>query len=122
MSNGLTPAQSERYAKLAEELSEAGQVLGKIWLHGLCPSVGTMTWNNREDLEHELGDIEAAKHLLLECGDLSLERINHYRDLKIPIITRYMVHQSTKEPEPETPLPPLLTLGELVRRSKQLAG
>ena len=122
MSNGLTPGQQERFAKLAEELSESGQVLGKIWLHGLCPSVGTMTWNNLEDLERELGDIEAAKHLLLECSDLSLERIIHYRDLKIPKIKRYMVHQSTKEPEPQTPLPALTTLGELVRRSKQSAG
>lgn len=122
MSNGLTPAQHERYAKLAEELAEAGHVLGKIWLHGLCPTVGTMTWNNREDLERELGDVEAAKHLLLACDDVRLERINHYRDLKIPKITQYMLHQSTKGPEPQTPLPTLLTLGELVRRAKQASG
>lgn len=96
--NGLTPAQAERLALLAEELGEAVQVIGKILRHGLDSShpdavVGD---TNRRELERELGDVSAATTLLVLAGDLDLERIDEAENDKLERVGQYLHHQEYK--------------------------
>lgn len=94
-SNGLTDAETERLALLGEECAEIGQTIGKILRHGpesRNPDV-TGSPTNREDLEHEIGDLLWAIDLLNHCGDISMLRTRadngrHARKL------RYLHHQS----------------------------
>ncbi|MNU19594.1 hypothetical protein D3C71_78250 [compost metagenome] len=93
--NGLTPAETERIAKLTEELGEAQQVVGKILLHGwrAVDPEGNV-YHNREDLQRELGDVQAAMRLMTRAGDLNAVSIAQQRRKKFLTITRYMVHQA----------------------------
>ncbi len=107
----LTPAEGERLIKLNEELAEAservgallqamgkaGQTISKILLHGHEASFMGVEYNNREDLERELGDVKAAMRLMINAGDLSAERIEAQATAKLPKITRYMQHQFNQE-------------------------
>lgn len=61
--NGLTPAQAERLAMLAEECGEVIQVIGKILRHGYDsyhPDRPHIT--NRELLQRELTDLAAVEN------------------------------------------------------------
>lgn len=77
MKNDLTPEQIERFAWLAEELSECIQAVGKIIRFGLNnknPEEPNHR-GNQYDLECELGDVYKAANLLANMGDLSLQRM-----------------------------------------------
>jgi NTP pyrophosphatase (non-canonical NTP hydrolase) len=93
--NGLTPAEHERLAILAEELGEAAQAIGKILRHGYesyhpsHPERGS----NRHQLELELGDVSFAISLLTRTGDVSFERINERAFEKAESIKSYLHHQ-----------------------------
>ena len=63
---GLTPAQAERLALVAEECSEVIQVITKILRHGYQAH----GHNNRIALEHELGDLTWAVGLMAAADDL----------------------------------------------------
>ncbi len=93
-SNGLNDAETERLALLGEECAEVSQKIGKILRHGpksRNPDVaGSPT--NREDLEHEIGDLLWVVDLMAHCGDVSMLRTRadngrHARKL------RYLHHQ-----------------------------
>lgn len=93
--NGLTPAEAERLAILAEELGEAQQIVGKILRHGfdshnpLDPTAGT----NRGMLERELGDVRCAMIRLCNAGDLSKEAIHARAATKAETSKPYLHHQ-----------------------------
>ena len=72
-SNGLTDAQAERLAYLAEECAEAIQAVGKILRHGYesCDPTRPAMPSNRRLLENELADVRWAIQLLTTSGDLS---------------------------------------------------
>ena len=73
--NKLSPAEAERLAWLAEELSEAIQVIGKILRHGYAsanpieshPDFGI---HNRTLLAKEIRDVRAAISLMEQQGDV----------------------------------------------------
>ena len=74
--NGLGSAETERLALLGEECAEIGKTIGKILRHGYQsrnPDV-TNGPTNREDLEHEIGDLLWAIDLITRCGDVSMLR------------------------------------------------
>jgi len=93
--NKLTPAQTERLALLSEELGEAQQAIGKILRHGYesChPDIPKRC--NRDDLEKEIGHINLAVSMLVECGDLiSHGSIALYTGAKRLSIGKYLHHQ-----------------------------
>lgn len=104
----LTPAERERLVKLNEELSEsieragvliqamgkASQTISKSLLHGYEVEFnGELTYNNRADLQREIGDVQASIDLLVDAGDFDRELIEAQRGLKRLEITRYMKHQ-----------------------------
>ena len=82
---GLTCAQTERLAILAEEMGEAIQIIGKILRHGLdSDNNGELPQTNRQLLESEIGDVHAAIRRLVVMRDLDgavIERafIDRYR-------------------------------------------
>lgn len=94
--NNLSHAQTERFAKLLEELGEAQQVLGKILLHGVHSRNphDARACDNITLLHIELGDVLAAIDLLTKKGDLLDHTLIEFAELKSHTITKYMHHQS----------------------------
>ena len=90
--NGLTPAQAERLAMLAEECGEVIQIVGKILRHGYDsrhPSDHTIT--NRGLLGRELTDLYAVASVL--CRDDVPEGSYHDQDRAWAKKLRYAHHQ-----------------------------
>lgn len=94
--NQLTVAEAERLALLGEELGEAQQAVGKILRHGYAsynPDDESGP-SNRQALEMELGDIQAAVTLMTRGHDVLFENIELYKDKKLPKMGKYLHHQS----------------------------
>ena len=96
--NGLTPAEAERLAMLAEELGEATQAIGKILRHGYesyNPHVALQyRIYNRDALARELGDVQAIIEWMIRHGDIKrsdLELAALQKQQKMP---RYAHHQT----------------------------
>lgn len=96
--NGLTPAQDERLAKLAEECAEVIKAICKIQRHGYMSrdptKEGALT--NRRDLEVEIADVANAVKALVHRGDIDETRV---RNLALELQGRendYMHHQGDK--------------------------
>ena len=77
--NGLTPAEAERLAMLAEECGEVIQVVGKILRHGYdsyhpdqAGKAPQFRYTNRDMLTHELSDLFA----VIEMMDADHARID----------------------------------------------
>lgn len=70
--NGLTPAEAERIAKLAEEAAEVVQACMKILRHGFESYNPDLTdgKSNREMLAEELTDLHQAMDWVIHCGDV----------------------------------------------------
>lgn len=74
--NGLTKAQAERLAVLAEEAAEVGQMVGKILRHGYESHHPMGGPTNRRLLEKELGDLQFAVQLCIDGGDVDGEAVS----------------------------------------------
>lgn len=91
--NRLTEAELERLAMLSEECGEVVQIIGKILRHGYDsyhpndPSV-----NNRDLLEKEVGDVEAAIHLLLVPCEIRPIQVAKHKQEKLNNIRKYSHH------------------------------
>ena len=71
--NGLTPAQAERLAMLAEECGEVIQIIGKILRHGYAnyhPDRPHIT--NKQLLQRELTDLFAVQNQIYAQDRVSL--------------------------------------------------
>ena len=91
--NELSPGEHERLSLLLEELGEAIQVVGKIMRHGYESHYPGSSMTNRQDLEHELGDVRHAMILLCSSGDLSKEAVHSAAESKALRVGRYLHHQ-----------------------------
>jgi len=92
--NQLTPAEAERLAILAEECGEVIQVVGKILRHGYYSRHPDGGPTNREMLEIELGDIDCAKALLIQRGDIGTAAIISASYKKIKKMGKYLHHNT----------------------------
>lgn len=97
--NGLTPAEAERLAVLAEECAEVIHIISKIQRHGYqsydptkCP---TERFSNRALLEKELGDVKFATLLLLTANDISGKEVDVWMQKKAKNLPQYLHHQDT---------------------------
>lgn len=90
----LTPAEHERLSILSEELGEAQRAIGKILRHGYRSRnpVESTPWNNREELERELGDIQFAVRFMAESGDLNTDTIAAFERSKADGINHWLHH------------------------------
>lgn len=70
--NGLSPAELERLAMLAEECGEVIQIVNKIIRHGydLCHPA-RLHIDNRSMLAHELADLYAVARRMVHEKDIS---------------------------------------------------
>ena len=93
MSDQLKPSEIERLAVLAEELGEVQQVIGKILRFGWESRHPDGGPTNRELLEKELGDVEAALALMNVKRDVSEINIGRNTEIKIPKLCQYLLHQ-----------------------------
>ncbi len=93
--NGLTPAQAERLAILAEECGEVIQAIGKILRHGYDSSHPDETRDrtNRRDLERECGDVRYAIFRLCDARDINETRVFKCELAKVESIKPYLHHQ-----------------------------
>lgn len=91
--NELSPAEAERLALLAEEMGEAIQAIGKILRHGYESTHPDGGPTNRELLEKELGDVQAAITLMCNVGDLDSNDIDSYEIHKKKSVQQYLHHQ-----------------------------
>lgn len=93
--NGLSPAQTERLAILAEECGEVVQIVGKILRHGYASyhPRDNERKTNRTLLETELGDLRHVIERMTNAGDVSLVKILNCMDRKAWTIHKYLHHQ-----------------------------
>jgi NTP pyrophosphatase (non-canonical NTP hydrolase) len=102
--NGLTAAEAERLAILAEECAEVIQAVGKILRHGYYsfnPDLLTQDMDdgdelpptNKSDLEMEIGDVLFAVELLKQAGDISMNKVEARAEVKAEKIKEYLHHQ-----------------------------
>lgn len=91
--SALSPAERERFTKLAEELSETGQATCKLLLHGRVSEFEGTMYQNVTDVEREVGDIYAALDVLITSGDLDPRNIQKFRIDKLRKITRIFNEQ-----------------------------
>lgn len=92
--NGLSPAEAERLAILAEECAEVIQVVGKILRHGYAsfhPANPDMT--NRDLLTQEMGHVFAAQDMMVLAGDVEETDIDHSLHEKQRKIKPFLHHQ-----------------------------
>lgn len=95
--NGLTPAEAERLACLAEECGEVIQAIGKVLRHGYDsahPDQTTSDRYNRTDLERECGDVLATIDLMANAGDLRANKMDEHRQKKHRSRAKYFHHQN----------------------------
>lgn len=98
-SNGLSPAEAERLALLAEECGEVVQIIGKVLRHGYAsyhPENPTGP-TNRHMLENELGHVMAAILMMTTAMDLSRVSIGAARVTKTSTVGRWLHHQTKGE-------------------------
>ena len=91
--NGLSNAEAERLALIAEEAGEVVQAVTKILRHGYESYHPNSRLNNREDLESEIGDFEAAVDLLQRKGDVSKIAIRDHKKDKLERVKEFLHHQ-----------------------------
>jgi NTP pyrophosphatase (non-canonical NTP hydrolase) len=91
---GLSSAEIERLAVLAEECGEVIHIVGKILRHGYesCNPVLSSGETNREYLHKELGDLINAINMMQKC-DIDLSTINELAKHKAGKIKPYLHHQ-----------------------------
>lgn len=93
--NGLTPAETERLALIAEECAEVTQVIGKILRHGYESSspFDPERVTNRQNLEIEAGQLLYALALATTAGDISTRGVAFGRTNKAQTVARWLHHQ-----------------------------
>lgn len=100
--NGLTPAQAERLALIAEEAGEVVQAVGKILRHGYDSRHPNGGPDNRQQLETEIGHFIAATGILHAEGDIRETALSEATVLKVKTVAKYL-HHNAPGPKPKKP-------------------
>lgn len=90
---GLSPAEYERLALLAEECGEVIQIIGKILRHGYESRHPDGGPTNRELLERELGDVDAALRMMFDADDIIPDHVDSWNHEKQAKVRKYLHHQ-----------------------------
>lgn len=93
--NYLTEAEEERIYLLVEEASEIIQVAQKVLRFGWNsshPKTGNVP--NRDLLEQEIGDFQAALAMMVANGDVDKDNIEHAQDMKNIRMRQFLKHQT----------------------------
>lgn len=92
--NGLTPAEAERLALLAEECAEVIQVVTKILRHGYesANPFDPAKVPNRALLASEYGHVHAAVQLLVDHADIDIKTAVRAAKLKLDGVGKWLHH------------------------------
>lgn len=92
--HGLSPAQLERLAMLAEEAGEIVQAVMKIMRHGYDQHhPDRPAADNRAELVRELGDLRTVRRMMIRAGDISGPAIDLSAEQKKARLMKYTHHQ-----------------------------
>jgi len=80
--NGLTFEEVEILDLIQEEAAEVIQAIAKVKRHGFFAATQDATYNNRRDLEKELGHFLLSISLLTNLNQISISRIDSHRAQK----------------------------------------
>ncbi len=97
---GLSAAEIERLALLAEECGEVVKAVCKVLRHGYrseSPFGGPI---NRVALEREIGNVRAAIDVMIEVGDVRRGDIAHWRQCKRASVGQWLHHQPSRRAAP----------------------
>lgn len=91
----LSAAEDERLTNLEEECAEVIAAICKVKRHGWKAKDGTTgrIYNNRADVEKELGDLIATVRLAVAGRDVDCDSINARTPIKLAQLARYTHHQ-----------------------------
>ena len=92
-STGLSDAEHERLALLAEECAEVIQVVGKILRHGYESTHPDGGPNNRSLLAKEIGDMQLATQLCIDAKDFDNEEMLQSLERKVLSVQKYLHFQ-----------------------------
>ncbi len=92
----LSKAEIERLIILSGECSEVIKVINKAIQFGWKPTFKNKTYNNREDLEMEIGHVLNAMDILYIEGDILEKNVLYYKINKYEEIQGYLRHQKSK--------------------------
>jgi NTP pyrophosphatase (non-canonical NTP hydrolase) len=98
---GLTQAEIERLAILAEECGEVVQAVGKVLRHGWESQSPYGGKPNRVSLERELGNVRAIVNLMLDSGDVRLGEVQTWQRAKKLGLGKWTHHQADSMPRGE---------------------
>lgn len=90
---GLSPAQIERLALLAEECGGVIHVVGKVLRHGYSSASPFGGAKNQVALERELGDLGAAVQMIESAGDVRRGDVKHWQAKKAVNVHKWLHHQ-----------------------------
>ncbi len=93
---GLSPAEVERIAILAEECGEVVQICGKILRHGWesCSPFDSRCRPNSVLLERELGSVRATMDLMFNAGDVRRIDVQTWREMRSRVLRKWTHHQT----------------------------
>ena len=90
--NGLSPADAESLALLAEEAAEVIQMIGKTLRHGLESCHPDGGESNRVMLAQEVGDLLASIQIAVAREMLSHDEVEQARSRKLDRVAKYLHH------------------------------
>jgi len=92
--NGLSEAQAERLAVLAEECGEVVAIAGKVLRHGYESCNPHTQEYNRALLEHEIADVLGVVRMMIDAADVSGDEIAEIAEGVWERKARYLHHQN----------------------------
>lgn len=95
---GLSPAEIERLALLAEECGGVAQAVGKVLRHGWESSSPYGGRPNRSSLEREVGQLRAVMTLMLDEGDMQLANVQSWQRNKRSTLPKWTHYQADSLP------------------------
>jgi NTP pyrophosphatase (non-canonical NTP hydrolase) len=95
MHPSLSLAEQERLIKLSEEASEVIKAASKVLQHGwIATGPDGTQYDNRKDLEDEIGDVAAIQTLMTRNNDIKVPAILKRRREKLIQLSKVLYHQN----------------------------
>lgn len=92
MANMMTPAEAEALEILIEECSEVIKAATKALRHGWEATADGVSYDNRNDIEVELGQLDHAAGMVIALSSLKIENIRNACNTKRADIEKWLHH------------------------------
>lgn len=95
----MTRAEAERLVKLCQECAEVVVACTKALMYGWASAHPGVQYNNRADIQTELGDVKNVYDLMVDRGDLNAFQVYTTAAQKVPRMLAHMRYQHEIQPE-----------------------